>query len=223
MSANDKGKFCLSCSKNVIDFSKLSDAEIVTLLEDNTSKVCGRFNKEQLNTLITNIDVRTTSRLSTLLAGLLVVASTGAVSGQNAGVCSDSIQVWSEAGLSNPGKTVQPVQNHKTIATIEGIITDEATNKPLRGASVFISSILVYATTDSEGKFKISIPASIKTKQILSLEIAYIGYYMQKHSVLTKELPVLKNIAMKALSPEDYVMGEVVITSTKRKAIKKRN
>src|SRR5687768_12257420 len=46
----EKGGFCGSCSKEVIDFTTLSDQEIKEyFLSSRSSKVCGRFNKEQLN------------------------------------------------------------------------------------------------------------------------------------------------------------------------------
>lgn len=51
MTPNEKGAFCLSCQKNVIDFSKRTIDEIknfFTELSDKTS-VCGRFKEEQLN------------------------------------------------------------------------------------------------------------------------------------------------------------------------------
>ena len=48
MSPVDKGRFCASCQKTVLDFSLLSDNEIIKLVskEDN---LCGRFSTSQLN------------------------------------------------------------------------------------------------------------------------------------------------------------------------------
>lgn len=45
-----RGKFCLSCSKSVHDFSDKTDLEIQhTLMSLKGEKVCGRFNKSQLD------------------------------------------------------------------------------------------------------------------------------------------------------------------------------
>ncbi len=50
MTIDKKGKFCSSCSKSVIDFSNKSDIEIKTILLENTNqKVCGHFEKSQIN------------------------------------------------------------------------------------------------------------------------------------------------------------------------------
>lgn len=50
MQPDEKGKFCESCSKPVIDFSNKTDAEIKNiLLETKNKKVCGHFKSSQLN------------------------------------------------------------------------------------------------------------------------------------------------------------------------------
>ena len=51
MATNEKGAFCLSCRKNVIDFSKNTVEEIKNFFIElpQTQTVCGRFKEEQLN------------------------------------------------------------------------------------------------------------------------------------------------------------------------------
>lgn len=50
MQPDDKGKFCGSCSKSVVDFSTKTDAEIKDILLANKDKhVCGHFKKTQIN------------------------------------------------------------------------------------------------------------------------------------------------------------------------------
>ena len=50
MSPNDKGAFCLSCQKNVVDFSKKTITEIKDFFKHvpETESVCGRFEEDQL-------------------------------------------------------------------------------------------------------------------------------------------------------------------------------
>jgi hypothetical protein len=47
MTPSDKGRFCASCQKNVIDFTKASDREIAESLKLG-GNLCGRFRKDQL-------------------------------------------------------------------------------------------------------------------------------------------------------------------------------
>lgn len=49
MTAEEQGRHCQVCCKTVVDFSQKSNDEIVGFLQKNvSSKVCGRFRKEQL-------------------------------------------------------------------------------------------------------------------------------------------------------------------------------
>jgi hypothetical protein len=43
------GRFCGSCEKKVIDFSLMSDRQILEILRNSKGEVCGRFVNEQLN------------------------------------------------------------------------------------------------------------------------------------------------------------------------------
>lgn len=47
MSPTQKGKFCESCQKEVIDFTKLSASEIAQKTK-NATQLCGRFTSTQL-------------------------------------------------------------------------------------------------------------------------------------------------------------------------------
>lgn len=47
MSPTEKGKFCASCQKEVVDFTKASDREVVLAYNGN-KHLCGRFNVSQL-------------------------------------------------------------------------------------------------------------------------------------------------------------------------------
>ncbi len=60
MSRTEQGRFCGVCSKNLIDFTNKSALEIQEILLKNIkNKVCGRFTKEQLNTIHIEIPVDT--------------------------------------------------------------------------------------------------------------------------------------------------------------------
>lgn len=44
----DKGRFCNACAKQVIDFSMMSDTQIIDYFKNSTGRVCGRFTEDQL-------------------------------------------------------------------------------------------------------------------------------------------------------------------------------
>jgi len=50
MTPVEKGCFCGSCQKQVVDFSDMSDREIAMFFKrPSTGSVCGRFMQDQLN------------------------------------------------------------------------------------------------------------------------------------------------------------------------------
>jgi hypothetical protein len=50
MTQAEKGKFCSSCQKQVIDFTSMNDRELAAFFKKpSTGSVCGRFNNDQLN------------------------------------------------------------------------------------------------------------------------------------------------------------------------------
>lgn len=48
MTPNEKGRFCLSCNKTVVDFSRMKKDEIVSYLENQNKVICGRVRIEDL-------------------------------------------------------------------------------------------------------------------------------------------------------------------------------
>src|SRR4051812_23738763 len=49
MGAVPGGRFCDSCEKKVVDFSLMSDRQILEIFNNSKGEVCGRFANEQLN------------------------------------------------------------------------------------------------------------------------------------------------------------------------------
>lgn len=71
-----EGKFCQSCEKTVIDFSLLSDRQIIELLR-STNKGCGRFSNEQLNRDLLHTMPQSNSLIPAVLVGTALAAGLG--------------------------------------------------------------------------------------------------------------------------------------------------
>lgn len=61
MLPTERGAFCAVCSKNIHDFSRMSDAEIREVIRSSSGKACGFFRKEQLFTPTTLSEVTITA------------------------------------------------------------------------------------------------------------------------------------------------------------------
>ncbi|KUJ63386.1 hypothetical protein AR687_04365 [Flavobacteriaceae bacterium CRH] len=59
MTTNENGRFCLSCSKTVIDFTSMLPNEVQHFfIQNQNKKICGRFKKSQLDSLTIQIPSR---------------------------------------------------------------------------------------------------------------------------------------------------------------------
>jgi hypothetical protein len=56
MTATQCGAFCKACSKEVIDFTNKSEAQIVEILSQAKGKMCGRFTEDKLNKPLTKYE-----------------------------------------------------------------------------------------------------------------------------------------------------------------------
>ena len=52
MSPNEKGRFCQSCSKIVVDFTKMEIVDVQAFIHNNKEqRICGHIKQSQLDTI----------------------------------------------------------------------------------------------------------------------------------------------------------------------------
>lgn len=116
------GRFCGSCQQTVVDFTTMTDAEVIQAMSRQKGRVCGRFRAEQLNRPLRSYSSvpYAQRRLSGLLtAGLLGWQTTQA--GVNAqgisrnGITVQSVEPENDQSLSNPSGSVMPVDTSRVI------------------------------------------------------------------------------------------------------------
>ncbi len=82
MNPSEKGRFCNSCAKTVVDFTKMSSIQIHEFVRNKQhQKICGHFKKTQLDTIHISIPIQIiktkhTFRRSFLLALLIAMGTT---------------------------------------------------------------------------------------------------------------------------------------------------
>ena len=140
MDATERGAFCHNCRKEVIDFSTMSDREVIEFLEKNKAG-CGRFRKDQVGTSLTipvvDNGVFRWRRFLLALLPLLAIKNTNAAIPRPSYVMTETNNVAtsdsSSANASNPD-----------LIRISGKIAD-TTGEGIIGATVTL--------IDSSGKF----------------------------------------------------------------------
>jgi len=210
MTETDKGRFCLSCQKEVIDFSIMTDQQILQQISKASGGFCGKFNNGQLNRDIKeNKKQRLTWYKYFIHVSLPALLLTNKLSAQQTRTIGDTIVCTSN----------QPVRMGKVAATdvaskekfiIEGKVVDEI-GAPIPGASVKIKETKYGVSADNAGNFRFEIKDSAKHIKLL---VSAVGFE-------TKEIAINQNDNQQniVLSLRQMVLGEmgVVVTRTRKK------
>ena len=117
MTPNEKGRFCDSCSKNVIDLTKMSISEITTIMKQSDGSICARINQRQLDMPLLDFNNSKSYRLpySQLAAGLMI---------------SGSILASQPATTGNINSIIQTEQNNTPSAKEEQQSTNQSREIP---------------------------------------------------------------------------------------------
>ncbi|WP_395046669.1 carboxypeptidase-like regulatory domain-containing protein [Flavobacterium sp.] len=203
MTSVEKGKFCGSCQKNVFDFTKATDRQIIEAYNKD-NKLCGRFLNTQLNRdLVTpkekgSIWLATTSTLFSLLA-----FGNNEVKAQET---PKTEQTETKHLLGKPAQQ-QEVQTNEE-REITGIVSDATGAMP--GVIVVVKGTQRSVSTDFDGKY------SIKAKEGETLVFSFMG--MEEENLIIGNSSKY-NITMKEI--ETRLMGDMIIMvggiSAKRK------
>ena len=190
----EKGKFCTSCQKKVIDFSSSSDREIVKYCNQN-SKVCGRFTSEQLNR---NLVLPKEKGSIWMIAASSILAFLGL--GNQIAKAQEAIKIEQTNGKIQDEKN-QETKKNKTSKNKTAIISGIVTNGkiPLSGVYVSVKGSKAQTSTDLLGNY------TIEAKKGAFLVFSYIGF-----KSVEKKISDSKKINI-TLKEEAMIMGEVII------------
>lgn len=166
------GRYCQSCQKEVIDFTQLSNQEIIGYFEQKSKvKTCGHFGEEQLNRLNKSLKQlpRTSLQqsLNTLALGTLLTASS----------CQTSKGI-SQANCKNHKSHYEIVdksidKKDTTNAEIVGTIVSED-NEPLSDVFIQIGETTIVAVSDLDGEFRLVVPTDLMQSKVLNTN--YVGF-----------------------------------------------
>lgn len=205
MTSAEKGRFCASCQKQVVDFSGMSDREIVAFFKKpNTGSVCGRFVSDQLNRDI----VIPRKRIPwvkyffqfALPAFLFSIkASSQKLMGKvriesSSRVCkNDTIPVIVQPSMVGE-VFVNPLPLKKTQTTISGVVVDES-GSPVPYASIFIKGTTTGTAAKENGEFMLTVLGPGKT---VTLIISSVGFEVLEREFKTAEILKIQPVLMTA-------------------------
>jgi len=206
MEKSDSGKFCDLCSKNVVDFSVLSNAEIIKIIENPSRDICAKMSASQSNRLLNNPSKIKNFHLSKTITTLLLVGSVkGTFASEQNLTKQDQIVV--NSSFNSIQKFPKKAVTDSLKKTISGSIINDNTDETLYYEYVFIEGTNISAVTDTLGNFTLNVPDDFTADEIV-LVLKATGWESDTQvTVYRKNLPIT-NLIIKKESP---IVGEYII------------
>lgn len=203
-----QGRHCAACDKVVVDFTRMTDRELLAYLEQASGSTCGRFRVQQLNRplALPTTDHSGWRRPFLALATLLGIEAASA-SAALAQTVTQPKPLPRAITLGMVAPAAQPVQPSLPLSVVRGVVLDSTTQQPLQGVTVLVAGTTTGVATGVDGQFELRLPEGFR-QQAATLQFTYIGYRMQEQHV---KLPQ-NNTLTAVLAPDGQMLsGEVVI------------
>lgn len=168
MTATQCGAFCNACQKEVVDFSLMSEAEIVDRLSKASGKVCGRITSDKLDRELVRYEpdhAWYSWKKWAVAAGVLL----GVREAKAEIELKQSVQFVIPSVINS----IDTISKSDSIK-VSGRITDKQGN-PLTDAAIYITNLKLGAISSDDGWFELKLPRNINGKKH-EVTIRYIGY-----------------------------------------------
>lgn len=196
------GGFCGSCQKTVIDFSRMSDQQILDYLRQKRgAHTCGRFRADQLKTYTFPDPNSIRPGFMLLRAGilsLLLLFTSRPAGSKNTEPVMPAVEATHST--AHPGASVAAVVRGDH--WVKGVVRDES-GAPVPGASVYRKGTTQGTLTDVDGRFEF--PYKLKTGDVLT--ISFLGYASVDYVVPGEGA----GDVVISLGPEYMLTGELVL------------
>jgi hypothetical protein len=145
------GRHCSSCDKVVVDFSKMSDSDIIEFFKQRNMGACGRFRPDQLRdySLPQNEKRRRGWQhvWASLAGATLIMLSKETLAQERVGRVVVPT-TWQQQPEYSDTVTVGKI-------SVEGVVISKEDNMELPGVNVVVKGTVYGTVTDADGKFKL--------------------------------------------------------------------
>ncbi len=178
METFNEGRHCKSCNTTIVDFSDLSNEELIDLLQ--TGKYhCGRFHEDQMGIMVYMEEKRKerkkywNSIAAAIVAGVLQVSTSFAQTDtkpQSQKLYPRSLateKYFVEESESNPPPKVEEVKKDK----VTFVFMNKKYQNLMGSVTISIKELSFSGTSNKQGEIVIELSPSIKQDQIITVEI----------------------------------------------------
>ena len=174
MVPGEKGNFCSSCKKSVIDFTGMPDSKLAEFLKSGDDRLCGRFYTDQLNR-----EIAVPKKQLPLVKYFFTVTIPALLySSRSLAQQKTTMPDTEQTDIKH-----QPMVLGKFISRklLSGRIVDQS-GMPIAGASVTVLHTKTGVAADAEGKFKLYVNAGAD-----SITVSAAGYKMSEVKISGKD------------------------------------
>lgn len=225
MHQTQKGKFCDLCSKEVIDFTKWTDSEIIQYFENAqtngqtnaTSKIgttCGRLSTQQaerINQILQNHTSQQPNLWRIFAWAFSATALSSVVALQNVNAAEKPVNQELIRTLTNEieneNRNLDSEKDSlKQSWVISGTVKAKMDGTTLPGVTVMIKGSNVGTQTDMEGVYKLGIEQFTNQSEVI-LQFSFIGMKTYEQKITMQNIVCDVN-----MEDGGQLMGEVVVT-----------
>ncbi len=243
MNPTQQGRFCNSCAKQVIDFSVMSDVEILSYFNKIDDKTCGRFSSNQLLRPLQETKLEKKKGWQWLVATLTSLFVISKAQSQTCNAIMGKMKPSTNYDTTVPIRTIGDTiltttlkQNFNNVI-LHGKVTNEK-GEPIPYASILVKRTTNGTAADDKGEFMLT----VKTNQkFIALTISSVGYQMKQVNIqaadiqntlnqklTTEKLKLVYDISIPALQIfNTRLSGELVVftglTVTNKRQKKKKS
>ncbi len=174
MLPDEKGKFCLSCQKCVLDFTKIYDEEILKYAGEKD--ICVKINKNQILQINSRSDLNFIFPKWIRYSSIFMILGFGSIS---------SAQINTE--LKYTTSQIEELQKKDTLIRIKLQLVDDFNEDPISGAKVYLDKKKKkYSTfTDENGYFELEVPTKYLDNYLI-IESEYLNRAYQIRYILNQ-------------------------------------
>ncbi len=209
MQPQNGGRFCMQCSKKVMDFTKLNDTEIAQIMKESKDKVCGRMLVSQLNRPIKiQSKPKIRPKLYKALTAIFVIGSTSSIFATPIFSKGTSLNILKNESNSNYKRI--DLKNKTSTDSLKNIIKGQVLTEfedPIPGAYILIEELNLEIETNLEGYFSIPLPENFKDDSIKVL-IKYLGFHDLETHIYKND--ILKKVNFYLKEEDSIFMGEII-------------
>ncbi len=204
-------RHCAACDRQIIDFSKKTDAELLTFLQQNRGKICGRFSVLQLERPLMAPRLAKRSGLTAIAASFAAVMAAQQPTGNQT---PEPLQTEQVPAVDREvmGKVMYYnfMEAEDSVRSISGRILDEL-DQPLFGVAIAFADSKLGTVTDAEGNFSLKIPMDTLRAHTLEISLHYFGFehknVLLPKRVLEEDLALLPTETMMTSTEPQMLMG----------------